>query len=61
MGLKSSSALLMAAVNALSTGNSVILTDNVIFNLISTIQTKAVVVSQEVEMISHALTFLLLG
>ena len=41
MGLKSSSALLMAAVNALSTGNSVILSDNVIFNLISTIQTKA--------------------
>ena len=41
MGLKSSSALLMAAVNALSTGNSVILSDNVTFNLISTIQTKA--------------------
>ena len=40
-GLKSSSALLIAAVNALSTGNSVILSDNVIFNLISTIQTKA--------------------
>ena len=41
MGLKSSSALLMAAVNALSTGNSVILSDTVIFNLISAIQTKA--------------------
>jgi len=41
MGLKSSSALLMAAVNALSTGNSVILSDNVTFNLISAIQTKA--------------------
>ena len=41
MGLKSSSALLMAAVNALSTGNSVILSDNVTFNLISVIQTKA--------------------
>ena len=41
MGLKSSSALLMAAVNALSTGNSVIVSDNVTFNLISAIQTKA--------------------
>ena len=41
IGLKSSSALLIAAVNALSTGNSVILSDNVIFNLISAIQTKA--------------------
>ncbi|MED5231873.1 MAG: hypothetical protein VYB30_05870 [Candidatus Thermoplasmatota archaeon] len=41
MGLKSSSALLMAAVNALSTANSVILSDTVTFNLISAIQTKA--------------------
>ena len=41
MGLKSSSALLMAAVNALSAANSVILSDNVTFNLISAIQIKA--------------------